>query len=226
MENQSNFSASNNKRMSDDIRALCKAFIEAKKLFTATGLDAENPHHKSKYAKLDAIYQAVEPGLLSNGIAIWHFRDIEEGREILYTRLTHELTGQYIEDKAFLESQKPGNQEKGSACTYMKKYAVLNLCAIHQGEDDDGQEEAKHIAAQEQQNNKPSTNNAPKKEFVASHNNPSSANQHKFIKDLCNQKKSAAVDELLNGFEIFDEKDYLTLTQLDAKNLIDELKKL
>ena len=72
-----------------------------------------------------------------------------DGVEYLYTRLIHTETGQFIEDCRILESEKPGNQGKGASNTYMKKYALLSLCAIAT-EDDDGEEEERHIAKKQQ----------------------------------------------------------------------------
>jgi len=134
-----------NPSMSEDITKLAQAFLLAKNDFRATGLGGTNAHQKYNYAKIGDIYQAVEGALSKNNIIIWHFaRPTDGGIEYLYTRLIHTLTGQFIEDCRILESEKPGNQDKGKANTYMKKYAVLSLCAIAT-EDDDGQEEEQHI---------------------------------------------------------------------------------
>jgi hypothetical protein len=132
--------------MSDDIRALLAALLLAKTKFIATGLNGFNNHTKSSYALLTDIYKSVEAALLENKIIIIHFnRPADTGFEYVHTRLIHE-TGQFIEDCRIQESEKPGNQGKGTANTYMKKYAVLSLCAIAPSEgDDDGQEEQKDI---------------------------------------------------------------------------------
>lgn len=132
--------------MSDDTTALASAFLIAKDKFRATGLAGENNHTKNKYAKIGDIYRAVEGALSDNKIIIWHFaRPTDNGLEYLYTRLIHTTTGQFIEDCRILESEKPGNQAKGAANTYMKKYAVLSLCAIAT-EDDDGEAEDSYIS--------------------------------------------------------------------------------
>ncbi|HEY5267750.1 MAG TPA: ERF family protein [Candidatus Saccharimonadales bacterium] len=134
-----------NPAMSEDIRAIAQAFLLAKNEFRATGLAGTNAHQKYNYAKIGDIYHAVEGALSKNNIIIWHFaRPTDGGIEYLYTRLIHTLTGQFIEDCRILESEKAGNQAKGAANTYMKKYALLSLCAIAT-EDDDGEDEQKHI---------------------------------------------------------------------------------
>jgi ERF superfamily len=135
----------NNPAMSEDIRGLASAFLLAKNEFVATGLGGNNSHQRYKYAKIEDIYHAVEGALSKNNIIIWHYARPDNGIEYLYTRLIHTLTGQFIEDCRVLESEKPGNQAKGAANTYMRKYALLSLCAISTG-DDDGQEEERYIA--------------------------------------------------------------------------------
>lgn len=138
-----------NPAMSDDTTALASAFLAAKDKFRATGLSGDNNHTKNRYAKIGDIYRAVEGALSENKIIIWHFaRPTEGGIEYLYTRLIHTTTGQFIEDCRILESEKPGNQAKGAANTYMKKYAVLSLCAIAT-EDDDGEGEEKYISTKQ-----------------------------------------------------------------------------
>ncbi len=134
---------SNSPAMSEDIRALACAFLLAKKEFLTTGKSGKNTQF-GKYAKIEDIYNAVEQALSKNNIIIWHFARPEAGMEYLYTRLVHTVSGQFLEDIRMLESEKPGNQAKGAANTYMKKYALLSLCAIPT-EDDDGHAEQKHI---------------------------------------------------------------------------------
>ena len=138
-----------NPSMSDNITALASAFLLAKRAFKATGLAGTNAHQKYNYAKIGDIYHAVEDALSDNKIIIWHFARPIDGVEYLYTRLIHTETGQFIEDCRILESEKPGNQGKGASNTYMKKYALLSLCAIAT-EDDDGEEEEKHIVKKQQ----------------------------------------------------------------------------
>lgn len=138
-------------RMSEDIRQLAQAFLLAKREFVATGKSARNEHQKYSYAKIGDIYNAVEEALIKNNIWIVHSSEVRFESptmppvEILYTRLIHSLSGQFIEDARLIESEKPGNQAKGAANTYVKKFAVLSLCAIS-AEDDDAQEEERYIA--------------------------------------------------------------------------------
>lgn len=140
------YSVSGTKAMSDDIRQISQAFLLAKREFVATGRSARNDHQKYSYAKIGDIYNAVEEALMKNNIIIWHYSTIQQdNQETLVTRLIHTQSGQFVEDSRLLISEKPGNQAKGAANTYMKKYALLSLCAIST-EDDDAQEEERYIA--------------------------------------------------------------------------------
>lgn len=199
------FTRSNSECMSEDIRQFGQAFLLAKAEFSATGADTRGNY--GGYAKIDAIYRAVEGPLMRNNISIWHMAIPKEGTMLLFSRLTHVMSGQYIQDVRIMESEKPGNQGKGAANTYMRKYAILSMCALST-EDDDGQEEDDHI----QKNKKES---APKNsevvsessESTSSYSNTISPAQLGFLKTLlkgdvtreeriCNYYKIPSLDQL------------------------------
>ena len=138
------YSISNSTQMSPDIRAFGAAFLKAKDKFRQ--LEKTGRNQKWDYAKLEDIYNTIEKALSENDIVIWHFRSCTNDQEYLHTRLTHIISGQYIEDASILKSEKPGNQGQGSSCTYMKRYALLNLCALGgDPQDDDGISEERYI---------------------------------------------------------------------------------
>lgn len=137
------YSISNTHLMSDDIRQLAQAFLQAKQSMGGAKKNSKSNLHK--YANLTAVYEAVEEALFSNNIIIWHFAErLDENDLVLHTRLIHSPTGQFIQDTRPMKSEKPGNQGIGSANTYMRRYAVLNLCALGD-EDDDGEAERSYI---------------------------------------------------------------------------------
>lgn len=129
-----------------------EAFGKAQSQYTGR-LESSGKSNYGKYTKIGDIYKAVRGSLYDNGIIIEHHGDIHEGLgcQIMRTRLIHMASGEYIEDVRICENEKPGNQAKGGADTYMKKYALKALCAIDIGEDDDdGQAEADWIAKNKQ----------------------------------------------------------------------------
>jgi hypothetical protein len=128
-----------------DTKQLDIAFLKAKASFRKTGKTGKNNHQGWDYAKIEDIYNAVEASLASEGIFIRHVTDhVEDKYEILITRMVHAESGQYIEDRRLIKCDKPGNQARGAAETYCRKYAVLSLCAIST-EDDDCQNEQDYI---------------------------------------------------------------------------------
>jgi hypothetical protein len=130
--------------MSADVRLLANSLAKAKRHFGKTGKSATNNHTKYSYAKIEDIYNAVESSLLDEDVIIWHGNYFKDDKEVLITRFIHTLSGQWMQDIRYIESEKPGNQAKGAANTYMRKYAVLCMCAIAT-EDDDGQHEQEYI---------------------------------------------------------------------------------
>lgn len=140
--------------MSDDIRELALAFLKAKMRMGGAKKNSKSNLHK--YANLHAVYEAVEEALHEQNIFIWHFAEVLTTREgsdaesVLHTRLIHAPSGQFIQDTRPLKSEKPGNQAMGSANTYMRRYAVLSLCAL-ETEDDDGEAERKYIEKRDQE---------------------------------------------------------------------------
>jgi hypothetical protein len=140
--------------MSDDIRELAQAFLKAKMCMGGAKKNSKSNLHK--YANLFAIYEAVEQALHEQNIFIWHFAEVlskgeaSDTESVLHTRLIHAPSGQFIQDTRPLKSEKPGNQAMGSANTYMRRYAVLSLCAL-ETEDDDGEAERKYIEKRDQE---------------------------------------------------------------------------
>ena len=90
-----------------------------------------NPHFKSKYADLAAIFDAARKPLSANGLAITQ----TIGNGVLHTRLLH-TSGQWIASEHPLPmSGRP--QEIGSALTYARRYSLSALIGIAADEDDD-----------------------------------------------------------------------------------------
>jgi hypothetical protein len=145
--------------MSEDIRELGAALLRAKNQFKHIEKSGENSHQRYEYARIGDIYNAIEGALMENNILVVHAGGVTE-KEYLITRLIHVPTGQFMQDVRLLESEKPGNQAKGATNTYMRKYALLSLCALST-EDDDGAAESEHI------NEKPLVSTEQVQELIA-----------------------------------------------------------
>lgn len=91
------------------------------------------------YATLDAVIEAVRLPLSKNGLwftQIMHHNP-QENTYILDTRLLHK-SGQWLAcQNPLLWDGQGGNQQFGSALTFMKRYALSSLLGIAAEEDDD-----------------------------------------------------------------------------------------
>ena len=94
--------------------------------------------YQFKYATLSNIIRGIKKALSDNGIAYtqvltWH----REDRLYFLTTNLH-CKNQFISSVTPLISSGHGNQEFGSALTYMKRYALAALVGVAAEEDDDG----------------------------------------------------------------------------------------
>ena len=145
-------------KTSEQISELAAALAAAQGMMENAVMNRVNPHFKSKYADLAAIFDAARKPLSANGLAI--VQTIGDG--VLHTRLLH-ASGQWIASEHPLPmSGRP--QEIGSALTYARRYSLSALIGIAADEDDDatGAEKA------HRPNGKPTNEllNAEQMEFV------------------------------------------------------------
>ncbi len=92
--------------------------------------------YEFKYATLDTIIDAIRKPLADNGLSFTQVMTIDEGKPRLITRLMHE-SGECIESMSPILCSSMGNQEFGSALSYMRRYALSSLLGIATQEDDD-----------------------------------------------------------------------------------------
>jgi ERF superfamily len=119
-------------KTSEQISELAAALAAAQGMMENAVMNRVNPHFKSKYADLAAIFDAARKPLSANGLAI--VQTIGDG--VLHTRLLH-TSGQWIASEHPLPmSGRP--QEIGSALTYARRYSLSALIGIAADEDDDG----------------------------------------------------------------------------------------
>ena len=118
-------------KTSEQISELAAALAAAQGMMENAIMNRVNPHFKSKYADLAAIFDAARKPLSANGLAI--VQTIGDG--VLHTRLLH-TSGQWIASEHPLPmAGRP--QEIGSALTYARRYSLSALIGIAADEDDD-----------------------------------------------------------------------------------------
>ena len=118
-------------KTSEQISELAAALAAAQGMMENAIMNRTNPHFKSRYADLAAIFDAARKPLSANGLAV--VQTIGDG--VLHTRLLH-TSGQWIASEHPLPmAGRP--QEIGSALTYARRYSLSALIGIAADEDDD-----------------------------------------------------------------------------------------
>jgi hypothetical protein len=117
----------------DDIllNELAAALAKAQGAMNNASMNRINPHFKSKYADLAALWDAVRKPLSENGLSVVQI--IRDGS--LHTMLLHTSGQRLCSDYPLPATARP--QEMGSALTYARRYSLSALVGIAADEDDD-----------------------------------------------------------------------------------------
>lgn len=127
--------------MSESIAELAKALAKAQGEISNAIKNAVNPHFKSKYTDLAAIWDAIREPMSKNGLSIVQTINVDMldkggALVIVNTLLMHE-SGQWIKDYLPMPISKVDPQAVGSASTYGRRYSLQSIAGVA-GEDDDG----------------------------------------------------------------------------------------
>jgi len=128
-----------NQNQSEKIGELAKALSKAQSEMTGALKASVNPHFKSRYADLAAVFEACRGALNANGIAIVQRVENDETGVAVSTTLLHS-SGEWISDRCWLPVQQKTAQAYGSAISYGRRYGLSALAGVTgiDGEDDDG----------------------------------------------------------------------------------------
>lgn len=150
---------------SDTITALAAALAKAQAEIRPAAKDSTNPHFKSRYADLAAIWEACRKPLTSNGLSVVQMPiDSEPGHAGLMTMLIHE-SGEYISASFSVKTMQDTAQGVGSALTYLRRYALASFVGVVADEDDDGNA-ASRPQAQRQEPRQQERKPAPRAEYI------------------------------------------------------------
>lgn len=119
---------------------LAAALSKAQDELEGAKKQGNNPAFRSKYARLDGVWEAWQEVGPKHGLSIVQLvEDAGEGRQgiVLRTILMH-ASGQQIEAKSFWPATKNDAQGFGSALTYARRYTLMALTGICPVDDDDG----------------------------------------------------------------------------------------
>lgn len=122
---------------SQSIAALAAALAKAQGQMKAAAKSSLNPHFKSKYANLAAIWEAAREALSSNGLAVMQRVSSVPDGVLITTQLVHS-SGEWVRDRCVWPVAQKTPQGMGSAITYGKRYALAALVGVAADEDDDG----------------------------------------------------------------------------------------
>lgn len=122
---------------SEQIDKIAPAFVKAQAACNGAKKSSNNPHFKSKYADLSAVWDACEGALEANKLSVLQgLGEVIDGKMQIETMLLHD-SGQWIKSLASIPLPKADPQGYGSASTYARRYTLAALMGIVQ-EDDDG----------------------------------------------------------------------------------------
>lgn len=119
------------------IQGIAAALAKTQGEIKAAIKDSTNPHFKSKYADLTAVWEACRGPLSKNGLAIVQTTEFDASDVWLVTTLLH-TSGESISGRYPLRPVKNDPQGYGSALTYARRYTIAALVGVVADEDDDG----------------------------------------------------------------------------------------
>lgn len=118
--------------MSDSIDQITAALSAFQGEIEQPSLNKTNPYFKSRYVDLSGVLKAAQPILAKHDLCV---AQIISG-EYLVTLLSHK-SGQWFKSVCPIGTYK-SQQDRGSAITYTKRYAICAILGIAADSDDDG----------------------------------------------------------------------------------------
>jgi hypothetical protein len=118
---------------SESIKSISTALVAFHKEVGKIAKGSTNPFFKSKYASLSDILDAISEPLVNSGLSVVQF---PEGENVLTTRLVH-ISGEWMEAAYSMKPVKDTPQDRGSAITYQRRYAIGAILSLNIDEDDD-----------------------------------------------------------------------------------------
>lgn len=97
----------------------------------------ENPHFRSRYARLEDAWRAARDALAAHGLAVQQTPVYEAGLVSVATTILH-ASGQWTQSTLSLPVQRNDAQGIGSAITYACRYTFMAALGLPPEDDDDG----------------------------------------------------------------------------------------
>lgn len=122
---------------SESLDKLAEALAKAQGKIKPASKDAVNPHFKSKYADLAAVWDVVREPLAANGLSVIQLPSADGAKVTLVTMLLHS-SGQWIKSRLTMLAAQNTPQGLGSCITYARRYALSSVLGVAAEIDDDG----------------------------------------------------------------------------------------
>ncbi len=126
------------------VAEIAKALAKAQGEMDGAKKSSVNPHFKSKYADLSAVWDCLRDVLPKYGLSVVQTLSPYNDKTILISTLLH-TSGEWFKSYSPLLIDKLTSQGLGSSISYQRRYSLAALCGVVQ-EDDDG-----NIATSQQQ---------------------------------------------------------------------------
>jgi hypothetical protein len=123
---------------SEHTQDLFKALANAQADLGKAAKDGNNPHYRSKYATLESVRDVVMPCFNAHGLSISQHPGLDGDNVTMTTVVGHE-SGQWMRSTAAVPiGKRKDSHAYGSACTYLRRFAMAAVASCVTGEDDDG----------------------------------------------------------------------------------------
>lgn len=125
-------------KTSESTKDIATALARAQGEMKAAIKDSENPHFRSRYATLAAVWDACRLPLSTNNIAVLQSVESPPDGVSVTTRLVHS-SGEWIEfGPLIIPLDKQTAQSIGSGTSYARRYGLAAAVGITSEDDDDG----------------------------------------------------------------------------------------
>lgn len=124
---------------SPSIANIAKALSVVHSTIEGAKKDSVNPHFRSKYADLGAVWDAVREPLEKTGLSVIQPMGKDEHGYFVATVLMHGESGEWIESKTYIPLAKEDPQGAGSGYTYARRYGLSSMLGVCPVDDDANQ---------------------------------------------------------------------------------------
>lgn len=188
---------------SAEIKDLFSALAKVQLTIKDAKMDSTNPHFKSRYASLAAVYETCRAACAKEGICITQLATTVGNSPAVWTMLGHS-SGQWLRSLLVVPADKATAQGMGSALTYARRYSLSAIVGIAADEDDDGN----HAETQARQHSAPTQPPPARLQQAQPTSLPSEPESYIFPSGKFKGRRmdSIATGELIDWIRFFEEK--------------------